>query len=729
MLSRLSWPGVMLAALLIASPAVAALEGRLLTTDGQPAAGYVVTVVGQPLSAPCDPDGNFVLDPAPEPPFELVASGPNGDVSAPIAVEAVPAGAVELTIPDVVRDSVTVVSGLAPSLETLPASAATVLTVEELEQRAPARIYQALESVAGASKVGDGVDSVPALRNLARGRTLILIDGARVTTERRAGPSASFVDPSTLASVEVLRGPGSVVYGSDAFGGVINALTRDPEPGGFQLRFGLEAGLGAIDQRGGDLGASGEAAGGSFLVNVYARDAKNAEMGGGEEIFNSGFEGQGAAVRHVRDAGPGRLRLGLALDRNEDLGKAAIDSRLTRAVYPTEDSDRFTASWLGVPGGGWDSLETSLFAGSYRLVLDRERVPTSSVTRRVDRSDVDADDASLRAVAGRELGGGRLQVGLDGNARFNLEAIFTRTTFAADGTRTGVAVSNSIEDARQVATGLFATWNRDLTPRLAFGLGLRGDHVSTKNVGGFFGDQSQSHEAVSGNLALTASPSQNWTATLQVARGFRVPTLSDRYFRGPSGRGFVVGNPDLDPETSLQLDGSLRYGHGRTAVGVYAYRYQIDDLIERFADGDNFFLRNRGRATIDGLELEAQVAFTDTWSGELGMAWAEGETDGGANIDDVTAPNGWVTGRYAFGTGYVFGRVTTFVEQDEPGPTELERVGFTIFDLGGGWHVNRHLELRLTARNLGDKRYFGAADETADRAVGRSYTVGLSGKI
>ena len=46
---------------------------------------------------------------------------------------------------------------------------------------------------------------------------------------------------------------------------------------------------------------------------------------------------------------------------------------------------------------------------------------------------------------------------------------------------------------------------------------------------------------------------------MQVARGFRDPVLSDRYFRGPSGRGFITGNPDLDPETSVQFDVGVRY--------------------------------------------------------------------------------------------------------------------------------------------------------------------------
>ena len=162
----------------------------------------------------------------------------------------------EIELPEVLRESVTVVSGVAPSLDLLPGSVATVLTREELEQRAPQRLYQALESIAGASKLGDGADSVPALRNLGRGRTLILIDGARVTTERRAGPSATFVDPASLGSVEVVRGPGSVIYGSDAFGGVLNVVTRDPEMDGFHLSYGAEGAFESSDERSGFVAAS-----------------------------------------------------------------------------------------------------------------------------------------------------------------------------------------------------------------------------------------------------------------------------------------------------------------------------------------------------------------------------------------------------------------------------------------------------------------------------------------
>ena len=88
------------------------------------------------------------------------------------------------------------------------------------------------------------------MRGLARGRTLILIDGARVTSERRVGPSATYMDPSVMDSVDVARGPGSVAYGSDAFGGVISVRTRRVAPASpWAVSFSALAGAGIPETR------------------------------------------------------------------------------------------------------------------------------------------------------------------------------------------------------------------------------------------------------------------------------------------------------------------------------------------------------------------------------------------------------------------------------------------------------------------------------------------------
>jgi len=69
----------------------------------------------------------------------------------------------------------------------------------------------------------------------------------------------------------------------------------------------------------------------------------------------------------------------------------------------------------------------------------------------------------------------------------------------------------------------------------------------------------------------------------------------------------VTGNPDLQPETSLQFDVAVRFTASRYRVAVYAYHYRIDDLIERYETApDTFTFRNRGQARIRGVELELQ---------------------------------------------------------------------------------------------------------------------------
>jgi outer membrane receptor protein involved in Fe transport len=528
----------------------------------------------------------------------------------------------------------------------------------------------------------------------------------------------------------VLRGPGSVVYGSDAFGGVLNVVTRDPEDGARVARLNLEAAAGGQDQLAGAAALSLPLGAGSLALEAHALDAGDAEAGDGRAIANSAFSSAGGSLRFVRPLGSGRLRASLQLDRVDDLGKAAIDSDAVRAVYPDEDSDRLTLGWLGAGGAGWDALEGTLFVGRHASALERDRLPTATSNRRIDSSDGSADDAQLRAVAGRAAGGGRLQVGVDFHGRFDLRAKVARIDFAADGTTVVRATEAlAIADAEQRTAAAFVTWSRALGERFTLGLGARGDLVESENRGGFFGDRGESAEALSGNLALTWAPAAGWSVTGQLARGFRVPTLSDRYFRGPSGRGFAVGNPDLDPESSLQLDLALRCSFGATAVALYAYRYVIDDLVERYAAGDDFRFRNRGRATIAGAEAEWQSRLAVAWAVEGGAAWSRGAAEGGRPLDDIAAPNLFLGVRYARAWGYAFARAALADEKDDPGPTELPRAGFALLDAGAGWRIRPELELRLTLRNLLDEAYTGSPDEAADRSPGRALVVAVEGRF
>jgi outer membrane receptor protein involved in Fe transport len=714
-------------------PALAgAFDGLLFRPDGSPAAGYQISVVGHPISVTADGEGRFRISPDPSLPFRLVATGPGGEVSAPIEVAALPeAGPFEAVIPASFEDSVTVVSGVAAGLETPPAAATTTVGQEDLEQRRPHRLADAVQGVAGVSRSEEGPTGVPSIRGLSRGRTLVLLDGARVTTERRAGASAAYVDPFTLASVEIARGPGSVAYGSDAFGGVINASSRYPNPGSpASLSYSLNSGFGADAEDSIGLEASGNLLGGALLGQFHMRKAGDSESAGGDPIFNSGYEDRGGALRYAVETPVGRLRAAFSLVDGIDIDNPAADSNVTRAFYPKESSRRFNLGLDLGQVGGWENVEMSLFLGTYRLALTRDRLPTSTVTRRIDLSDTTSDDGSIRAVATRPVLGGRLQVGTELVSRFNLESTTERETFDLEGNRTGLTQPPAIDDAQRNDLGVFVSYDRSLGSRNLLSAGVRGDRIESENTGGFFGDRSTSHGALSGYAAFTSNFAQNATASLQVARGFRDPTLSDRFFRGPTGRGFVTGNPDLDPERSLQYDGSVRWAIGRGSVAAFGYLYRIDDLIERYSDnGADFFFRNQGEAEIRGFEIEAQTPLAAGFTLELAVTAGKGETADGEPIDDIPARGGFATVRWADERHFAYLRGASFQRDDRPGPIEVERPGYNTLELGAGWHISDPVELRLVGRNLTDERFWESADETATLARGRSFTLGLVGKI
>ena len=96
---------------------------------------------------------------------------------------------------------------------------------------------------------------------------------------------------------------------------------------------------------------------------------------------------------------------------------------------------------------------------------------------------------------------------------------------------------------------------------------------------------------------------------------------------------------------------------------------------------------------------------------------------------DIAAPGGWLTARWAGRRAFAYGRIAAFTEDDRPGGTEVPRPGYTTYEAGAGWRFNDALELRVIGRNLGDRRYFAAADELDALAPGRALSIGVAGRM
>jgi hemoglobin/transferrin/lactoferrin receptor protein len=727
-------PAIAAVLAIVTSPAFASQGARSFTgrivdhRTTMPVAGAIVSITGLPGSVKTDADGRFTFDPSPAPPFHLVVMMPGGQVAKPVLIEQIDG---DRTVPvDALADESVTVVGAAPSIDAAPAAATTLLSHLQIARRSPEHLLQALETVPGVSQVSEGHAAVPAIRGMARGRVLLLIDGARVTSERRVGPSATFLDPSALEGIDVARGPGSVAYGSDALGGVISVRSRTVQPKSPLRVSGQVTGGAGIPEGRAAVEVSRGFAGGGLLVQGHARRADDWSSPEDEsEIFNSGWKDGGFLIKGNHRIGPGVLSAGWQSDFGRDIERPRNNSRTVRFYYPHENSHRFTTSYDLGSQGGFDQIVMTGFLGTFDQRTDQDRFPTATTGRSIERADVSAQDFHVKGSAQRGLGRARLELGVDVNGRFGLEALDIIQAFDLAGNITRDTTNVSVNDAGRTDVGAFLQADIAVARALRLSGGVRGDNVTTRNSGGYFGDRSTSNGAFSGFGAATVGPFSAFSLTAQLSRGFRDPTLSDRYFRGPSGRGFITGNPDLDPETSLQFDLTGRYTVSRIQVGVSYYDYRIDDLIERYTtETDFFFFRNRGRGKVRGFEVETHADLGQGYSLELGAQIVRGELeDDGSSLDDVSPDTVLALVRKDFAErAFAQARLALLADDGRPGPTEIAAPGATIVDLAGGYRFTRNLELRGIVRNLLDDSYYASPDPRWVWAPGRSGSVTLA---
>ncbi|MBN2706978.1 MAG: TonB-dependent receptor plug domain-containing protein, partial [Deltaproteobacteria bacterium] len=184
----------------------------------------------------------------------------------------------------------------------LPASV-EVVNQEQLQRLNPPTAGQPLAELPGVSLARDGYWEIsPVIRGLGGNRVLVLIDGDRESNlwAGRA-PLTPFLDAFDVSRIEVVKGPASVLYGSDALGGVVNILTSRPdyaEAEAWTLVGRLGGRYAGVDQGwSGGASLSGGGHGFDFGLTVSARDADNFEAGGGSEVANSQYEGAGLNFR------------------------------------------------------------------------------------------------------------------------------------------------------------------------------------------------------------------------------------------------------------------------------------------------------------------------------------------------------------------------------------------------------------------------------------------------
>ncbi len=693
-----------------------AFEGRVLDPASEPVEGALVQVLGHPGSATTDADGRFVWQPDPAAPFHVLVVLPGDRYTKPILVPEVTPLVVLRVQPLSLTESVTITSGAVSRTDAAPGNAPAVVSGEAIRARQAPRLVDVLEAVPGTARSSDLHAGVPSIRGLSRGRTVLLVDGARVTTERRAGPSATFLDPFFLEAVEVVRGASSVAYGSDAFGGVIHARTRRPSPDDpLRIRARASGGAGLPEA---SFGAEVSGGVGDTGLLLQVRRREFGDYGTPEgPVEGSGAKDYGVLLRGLSRLGGGRLGVSVQLDAGRDIGRPRRAS--SRISYPKEDSVRLLVDYEFAPRWGFGRLEATGFYGRHRVITRRESLTAFT------GSLVGAEDFMLRARGFRPLGRGRLELGLEALDRFGLETGVWTTGWDEAWILTAIEGFSQLHGARRRESAAFGFAEIPLGARYRGSAGTRFSFVRAEGGPSLGGRTSHANGALSGFLALRADPVPGWAITGQISRGFRDPTLSDRYFVGLSGRGVVFGNPWLRPERALQLDAALRFDGDQVHGGLFSYHYRIRDLVERFETWPEIFhFKNSGEAMLSGLELELSFGDDAPFLLDVAAGVARGRTAAGEALDGI-AP---ATVRAAIRRrireeAFVEAVFHGFAAHRAPGPTEVETGAYARVDVAFGAPLLAGTAIRISGRNLLNAAYPISADQRAVLAPGRTVVV------
>jgi iron complex outermembrane receptor protein len=685
------------------------LRGRVTDSTGTPIAQALVRILEIGRSAQTDQDGRYSFSSLPA-------------VTARVSFSAV--GYAPLVRQVVLGDTLVELNVvLRASLIELPSIqvTASAIATTSLESPQPVSVMDRSDvEVARSPTLGQMVATVPGVRDLSTGQgigkpvirgltstnVLVMDNGQRMETQQWGDEHGPNIEAASAERVEIIKGPASVLYGSDAVGGVVNviqpdlpdAIGRDPFVRG-SLTLGYTGngpgpdGTVNLEGASGHVGANATYTGRQFGdISTPAGTLNNS----GDKTWNAGGN---VGVRDTwGDVQGGYVHRSERIEIYED---PAESPGATGWQQVNEDRARLTTQ---LPAGG-AHLD---LAGYYEKNVRQEF------------EDADATSPGLQLAA----------TTWSGDAKLHHAAVgpFAGIIGVA-GLQSSVDKSGEeplVPDSRTGALGAFAYEQAESGP-WSFSLGLRYDYrqlaVDADSELGVVA-QTRYYNSVAGSVGALYRLSTISALVANIGRGYRSPTVFELFSNGvhEGTQRFEVGDSTLVPETSLNTDLSYRLQSSRMRMEVGVFLNQLNDYIYPkptgqidSASGLQIYDVTQGNSTLYGFEGAVQWHATRAlhFSGTTDYVYGQNNS-----IDTplplippfratygfrLEAPN-----RGVLVSPYLSALGESVAQQTRNPPDDYSPPGYTIFGfgLGTGFQSGQRLiQLDFQVRNLFDTAY------------------------
>jgi hemoglobin/transferrin/lactoferrin receptor protein len=520
--------------------------------------------------------------------------------------------------------------------------------------------------------------SRPQIRGQRGQRILLLEDGLRLNNSRRQqdfGELPALSGFTGIDRVEVVRGPSSVLYGTDAIGGVVNLISaelplraRDGEVhGSGSYRYG-----GAGDARMPSLSAEGRFGAFAFRAGGAYRETSpyfapagtfgDITLNDQTRVIDTGVRDRSFELATGIDlSSRQRLLAQVKRYRATDAAFGYIDPAqlganlpLIDISYPKQTYSRYSLGYRGTSLGSplADRFEfTTYVQRNERDLSMRVLVPLGPPGATLDSRSLNFTDlhtVGMRAEASRlVLARHVLTYGVDYFRDRSSNTDSSTTVVSGFGPpRTTVSKVPLVPHAAFRSLGAFGQSQLLLTDRFSATLGARVQDIvaDTRDTPGITRPLvSSRHRTVVGTANMLYRVTGNFNLITSIGRGFRSPNLVERFFEGPApeGSGYQRSNPDLEPETNVNVDLGARYRRGPLYAEAFVFRNHIRDGIHIEATGDSvnrspaFRNVNVDRLRHSGVELQAGARLFESL--ELSGTYTRLDSK---NISDPNSPVG-----------------------------------------------------------------------------------------
>jgi vitamin B12 transporter len=457
------------------------------------------------------------------------------------------------------------------------ASDVVVIDAERIRNSSADSIEDLLRRETGVQVVrngGPGQNASVLIRGAGAGNTVVLVDGVRVGSATLGQVEFEAIGLSQIERIEVLRGPGSSLYGADAVGGVIQIFTRRGERG---LRFNAHAAVGGYGSREGDVGMSGAQAGFDYALALGHQRSEGVSTLKPGDTFNN-YNPDRDGYRRTT----GQLKLGFTPAEGHRIGLSVIESRLesqfdSSEYLPPEFSQDNTADFR-------NELDSSVVAFDYRGAV----TPTWTTTL---QAAYNGDDSHT---------GGRVIE----RFRTQREQFTWQNAWKPNANHQVVAAFERVVEKAHSAA-FIADEKRDNN---AFVLGYSGQfgaHVLQADV------RHDDNSVYGGNTTGRLG----WS--LELLPGLRVRALAGTTYRAPSFNDLFYpgyGVSSVTAEKGRSFEAGLNWRAGDTDASATIYRNRVRNLIgyepdRSFCPADPAYdfgcARNIGKARLQGATLSA----------------------------------------------------------------------------------------------------------------------------